>query len=278
MSKLRSVIAQIILKAEIVRDVWHHYRTEYYLISHPKCGRTWLRFMLAKAIAVRLGDPRHIVTDPMEVVLNCNRRRPIIHITHDGVDDVPAGTTQRGSEHYRKYRHKKVIFLVRDPRDVTVSYYFERTLRQNETYTLREFIRHPWWGAARTVDFMRQWYEHRHVPMDFLLIRYEDLHRDPGAELRNLMGFLGFGDSSDHAIELAVAYSRFENMRKMSLSELQDYDRLAPTDPDDEESYKVRRGKVGGYIDYLSRGDIEYIEKQMLALPREFGYRAGNGR
>ena len=34
--------------------------------------------------------------------------------------------------------------------------------------------------------------------------------------------------------------------------------RLQPTDAADEESYKVRRGKVGGYVDYLDQQDIAF--------------------
>jgi hypothetical protein len=38
-------------------------------------------------------------------------------------------------------------------------------------------------------------------------------------------------------------------------------ERLTPANADDEESYKVRRGKVSGYRDYLSDADIAYCSE-----------------
>jgi len=49
--------------------------------------------------------------------------------------------------------------------------------------------------------------------------------------------------------------------------------RLRPVDIDDAESYKVRKGKVGGYVDYLSDEDIGYLnQKTKTILPDYFGY------
>jgi hypothetical protein len=39
--------------------------------------------------------------------------------------------------------------------------------------------------------------------------------------------------------------------------------KLKPGDKNDPESYKTRRGKVGGYIDYLSSEEIEYLNQKM---------------
>jgi hypothetical protein len=49
--------------------------------------------------------------------------------------------------------------------------------------------------------------------------------------------------------------------------------RLRPGDASDPESFKVRRGVVGGYRDYLSPSDLAYIEARMARdLPACFGY------
>lgn len=252
-------------------SIYRHHKTDYYVISYPKCGRTWIRVMLAKSLALYFGDPRDIVYEPSDVINNVRANGPVVRFTHDGSGDPP--DPKIDNRRYYRYANKRVIFLVRDPRDVMVSYYFQRTRRQNESYSLSDFIRHPWWGIDRLIDFMRGWYEHRHVPLDFLLVRYEDLHRDPKIELRRILQFLGIIDISDDIIRNAVSYASFDNMRKMSLSELKHWSVLAPTNPNDPESFKVRRGEVGGYKKYLTREDIEYIEEKMRrGLPSFFGY------
>ena len=61
-------------------------------------------------------------------------------------------------------------------------------------------------------------------------------------------------------------------MRKMEASLEYDRQLLQPSDVNDPESYKVRRGKIGGYVDYLEPSDIEYADQAMAALDRRFGY------
>ena len=276
--KVQPALKQFILKSRIGRKIanlYHHYHTDCYVISYPKSGRTWLRVMLAKALALHFEDPRNIVFDPVDVVRNNHQRGPLIRFTHDRSAKSPAVETNQGEERYQQYTRKKVIFLVRDPRDVLVSHYFQRTRRRgyNHDLSLSDFVKHPWWGADRVVAFMKGWYEHRRVPSDFLLVRYEDMHRDTAAELRRILTFLNLGDVSDEIVRTSVDYASFDNMLKMSLNELSEEPRLAPADPQDPESFKVRKGEIGGYKRYLSAADVEYVEEIIRReLPLSFGY------
>jgi len=56
-------------------------------------------------------------------------------------------------------------------------------------------------------------------------------------------------------------------MRKVELENagkiIDKYHSLAPGDINDPESFKIRRGKIGGYIDYLSKEDIEFINAEI---------------
>ena len=54
-------------------------------------------------------------------------------------------------------------------------------------------------------------------------------------------------------------------MKKMEASRQYDPQLLQPGDVSDPESYKVRKGKVGGYADYLASDDIEYATQAMAA-------------
>ena len=47
---------------------------------------------------------------------------------------------------------------------------------------------------------------------------------------------------------------------------------LRPGDVRDPESFKVRRGKVGGYREYLSVEDQEYAAAALTQLDPRFGY------
>jgi len=72
--------------------------------------------------------------------------------------------------------------------------------------------------------------------------------------------------------EEALEFSRFENMQKLEAAGVFDSKILHPGDAHDPESFKVRRGKVGGYREYLSAEDLEYAADALMELDRRFGY------
>jgi hypothetical protein len=47
---------------------------------------------------------------------------------------------------------------------------------------------------------------------------------------------------------------------------------LSRADPDNPESYRVRRGVVGGYVDYLSTEEILTLERGLAHLDPRYGY------
>jgi hypothetical protein len=239
---------------------WSHQRTAVYMLSYPKCGRTWLRLMMGKALV----DDLDLSTDPMELNLlhKASRRVPRIRVTHD---DMPQLKRPDAVEHdKRRYAGKRVIFLVRDPRDTLISYYFQATKRRDRYEgTPADFLRHDVGALDTIIAYYNVWAEARTVPRTFCLIRYEDLHRDPVGELGRALDVVGHVPPR-HVLETAVEFSRFDNMRKLeTAAAVGAYDRMKPADEKDLESYKTRKGKVGGYRDYLSADDIAYMNDRI---------------
>jgi len=70
----------------------------------------------------------------------------------------------------------------------------------------------------------------------------------------------------------ALEFSRFENMQKLEAAGAFDSKILHPGDVRDPESFKVRRGKVGGYREYLSFEDQKYAASALAQLDPLFGY------
>ncbi len=68
---------------------------------------------------------------------------------------------------------------------------------------------------------------------------------------------------SDDDIFEAVQYASFNNMRKLEQTESFKSQKLRPTNINDLESFKTRKGKVGGFTDYLGEADIEYIDQKI---------------
>ena len=185
-----------------------------------------------------------------------------------------------------RFHAKKVIFLARDPRDVIVSSYFEMKNRgrlfgdnpyeqHRSTFegSLPEFIYQRRGGFDTLLTYYNIWAQNRHLPQDFLLVRYEDIKADPGGELRRVLDFLGLQAIAQATIDEAVSYASFENMRKMEAEARFQSGMLKPANQTDQESYKTRKGKTRGYVEYLSPAEIESLNQKMNAmLDPYFGY------
>src|SRR3954470_16339839 len=116
------------------RKQWRHARqlrrADVCLISYPKSGRTWLRLLVGEAIDAHF-DLGATPTMRLEVwpLRELREGVPAVFVYHDDLPQQKTPDELHASK--SKYRHKKVIFLARDPRDVMVSQYFHRTKRRS---------------------------------------------------------------------------------------------------------------------------------------------------
>jgi hypothetical protein len=231
------------------------------IVSFPKSGRTWLRMLIGKALCDRHGLPERRILDTFALTSAAGLLPAVF--THDGASNVEGRHLRRLDPHKRAFRRKKVLLLTRDPRDTVVSCFYEATRRKRLfPGSLSEFVRDPHYGIEKVVRFHELWWAARDVPDEFAAISYEELHADPGKRLREALAFLGASDVDEGIVTDAVEFSRFENMRRMELAGGVSRDtRLRPADVGDPDSYKTRRGKVGGYADALSQADLRFANR-----------------
>lgn len=249
--------------------------TQVYIISYPKSGRTWLRLMIGKAICDRYDLPTDLMIDTYELTKQAGLM--VTHFSHDYSSILSAFSYQGMPKNKSDYADNKVIFLLRDIKDVLVSSYFQATKRTDRfSGTMSEFIRSDLYGVRKIVTFYNAWYEQQHVPQAFLLLRYEDMHEDTEGVLRQTLEFMGMPNVDHELVKTAVAFARFENMKRLERSGFFQDDKMRPADANDAESYKVRKGQIGGYRDYLSAADIAYVDQVIaemgcpfLGVPRE---------
>jgi hypothetical protein len=246
---------------------WPRPEIEQFVVSFPKSGRTWLRVLLAGAEAVASGQDqaanaaRWLDTD---TITAGERTLSFTHGLSNQTGFGPADM-QAFADHISPRRR---LLLLRDPRDVVVSYFFQRTRRRTEQppgmpRTLAEFVRHPALGIDRIIQFTNIWVDAVSRGGPIMLLAYEHLHRQPLRCLQNALTFLGMDCPAADALQRAIDFASFQNMRKMEASD----DRLAsrklkPGDPADEESYKLRKGKISAYSEYLAPAEIEFIDER----------------
>jgi hypothetical protein len=259
-------------------------RIRTYVISYPKSGRTWLRTLLGKVLQehfeLDLEDPSLLLE--IDKLCQLDGRIPCIRLTHD--DRPHFKRPEDLSTDKTRYRRSKVIFLVRDPRDIVVSNYFEY-IKRGAKYNaadpeyqedLSSYLHYEIGSLETLIRFYNIWGQNRHVPLGFLLVSYEDLHRNTAKELRRVLDFLGLDEVRDEVVDQAVEFGRFDNMHRLETQGVIQSFRLRPGDANDPESYKTRRGKVGGYVDYLDSDDIDCLNRRMdTELDSYYGYNSG---
>jgi hypothetical protein len=251
---------------------------DVFLVSFPKCGRTWLRLLIGKALAVHFGEGDGNEVLELEPLTARLPGVPRIRVTHH--DDPQKKAPEDLSADKGAFRGKRVIFLVRDPRDVVVSMYFQNKCRVKKAFVAQEDLAdaarfvHSRVGSLETIlAYYKIWARERHVPAGFLLVRYEDLHSDPAATLRRVFDFLGLPSVGDDALDRAIEYCRFDNMRRMEVEGHFQSARLKTRNPSDPDSFKTRRGEVGAYREYLDPETLSYLDGRVASdMPPLFGY------
>jgi hypothetical protein len=253
-------------------------RGDAIVISIPKSGRTWVRTFFCAYFCTRVGRPFTLEPEKYET-----SGIPRIIYSHDLFEQrtkadlwdrvrgkylIPAGEIRRGP----------VILLVRDPRDAFVSHYVQLVRRSADTpnelkqKSASDLLRDRAFGIDAIVDTMNRWLAEFSGHENFALVRYEALRAEPEKTFRELLAAIGEKSPSQEALAHALAFSEFENMKKMEAAGAFDSKILMPGDAKDPESFKVRRGKIGGYREYLSNEDQRYAAAVMERLDPRFDY------
>jgi Sulfotransferase domain len=251
---------------------------EAIILSVPKSGRTWLRAFLCAYFCKRFG---------LEFTLRPDRyhehRIPRLIFSHDLFEHRTKGDRwDRVRGKYliprRELDRAKIILLVRDPRDCFVSLYLQLTRRDPNAplrlrqKTVSEMLRDRRFGVHAIINAMNDWINEFSGQENFSLVRYEALRASPAEYFRDLLAMLGEASADANIFQEALEFSRFENMQKLEAAGAFDSNILHPGDVRDPESFKVRRGKVGGYREYLSVEDQQYAATALAELDPRFGY------
>ena len=255
-------------------------QADYVIVSFPQSGRTWLRAMLTRFYQTRYGIAEMRLLG-LKNLSRLNAQVPKVFFTHDHY--IRDYTGHRDSK--IDFGGKKLVLLVRDPRDVAVSSYHSLRYRPNPTRRGMNLIEadgaeapaafdYMRFRANWAIDFMNSWQGELEREGQRLLVRYEDLRAAPAVELERVLTFLDAAPTAAE-VEDAVEFASFDNMRKLEeRAAFGSADRrIVPGEAGNPESFKVRRGKVGGYRDYLSEAEAAELDGLVARrLSSVFGY------
>ncbi len=239
---------------------------DVFVVSYFRSGSTWSRFLLGNFIH----------QDQPVVFTNMERLLPSIYSLPDRV----LRTLPRVLKSHECFdpRYPRVVYLVRDPRDVAVSFYFYNLKVRviPDGYPMDEFITR--FLAANVVgyadrvgswnDHVLSWIRLRQGKPGFRVVRYEDLLADPGKELTKLAPLLGF-DPTPARVQRAVQLSSASHMQTLEKQQSKEW---VTTKDTRQDIPFVREGKSGGWRKKLSESAVRAIEQAWGSTMQELGY------
>lgn len=223
------------------------------LAAFPKSGSTWVRFVLCNLVSLRYWDGR-----PLDFPL-LDRTMPELGVTSlapgwDYGDLLPRVVKTHRSA-WPVLREVPALLLVRDPRDVMVSFFHHDAAQggpRNPGDTLSTFLRGRRWGVPAWIRHTASWRD-----AGATVVRYEDLKADPRAGFRRVVEALG-ARIPDALLSEAVERSTLEATRAA--------EERGGLDPDKgfDDSFRfVRKGAVGEGRQVLSDEDRAWIAARL---------------
>ena len=185
------------------------------IVSFPKSGNTWLRFMLAHLVR---SDKSRPVT-----YHNINALSPTSHIftTTEIAKNLVPGAPVFIKEHanyyeMEKYPWERAIYVYRDGLDVLYSYWKFIDAQAPGLYkNINRFVEGYWIHCGHWGDHIMSWRKGGKSHQKVLFLKYEELLDDPISAMRNCIDFLEI-NASNELVEEAVKENTASRMKKLN--------------------------------------------------------------
>jgi Sulfotransferase domain len=243
-----------------------------FLVSYPRSGNTWTRFLIANLLhpetAVGFANIESLVPDTAALSSRTLKRVPRPRVLK--------------SHQYFDPRYPKVLYVVRDPRDVALSYYqFHRKYGfVKDNYPIEEFVADFVGGRLVSADWgtwaenVASWVYTRRQRPAFMLVRYEDLKRNTERELGRIAHFLGVAPDPK-LLARAIQQSSADRMRELEQKQQHEW---IGTKKHRKDIPFVGQASAGAWEQKLPAASVSLIEaawgELMVALSYELSVRA----
>jgi estrone sulfotransferase len=250
-------------EARLRKTFMHSLReSDIFIVTYPRSGTTWLGFMLANLLKGK--------TDELLTLRESSFGKYVPTVGPEPKGNVVSKFAMLPDPRYFRTHSlfnasfPNVIYLLRDPRDVMVSYFhFCKLTNPDFNLAMKEFIIRE--------DFMIcGWDVHvsgwllENTPKSLLMVKYEEILSDAVTVLRKIADYSKLECQESDLIRVSSA-SEFGKMRslenKFGVDRVKDY----------SEKF-IRRGESGVWRDELDEECLETIEKKFGSVMKCVGY------
>jgi hypothetical protein len=260
-AKLRFLMSKTPVRRPVM---WLRHRglrpADIFFSTYPRSGTTWTRFTMFEILTGENATFESVNSLMLGVGMH-DRARSVL----------PNGGRLIGTHEGFRKEYKRSIYLLRDVRDVILSEYAFMTaldrFHGDMDQFLKAFFKGKVTGYGSWPRHVASWLECPYYGTDDLLIlRYEDLRRDPEAGFTKMLRFGGL-ERDPEQIRRAIANNSVEQMRAKELQ--------SPRKASVRGQF-IRTGKVGGWAGKFTPEQLDTIDYHAGDVMDRMGYERGS--
>lgn len=224
------------------------------IISYPKSGRTWLARMLSNYYGYYFAE-KDFSKKGLKLITQ-GKMGPTNWITTFHEIDL-----DRLNE-LKKIYNKKIVYLIRDPRDCLTSYYFYKIYhKQNKINMIFHWLKINTFKKKFMEDTLNSWKVHvnTYIGTADYVVKYEDLlDKSQGNCANSLCEIIENVDRSK--LEKVIENFRFENITGRQHGE-------------EDKTAFARKGIKGDWLNYFNKKGYKKLIKETLGQELvQYGY------
>jgi hypothetical protein len=247
-----------------MRQVTIRTKDYFYIISFPRSGNTWIVNSLREYLGAQRAEIAPSVYGGEELTINRALR---VKVAGEYTSAHPIGvkTHMSRSEFDRKrLPWNRILYLVRDVRDVMTSYYFyihgflNKDTETIQNFSPAHFQEHLERRLPEYKNHVEGWL--KHDGYDVLVVRYEELKTDYIETLKRIRSFLQLANL---ATETEVKCKYVDNFRQQ--------DKFTSVLRGDNMDF-YRKGVVGDWKNYFTEEHIKTVKRVVGPLLLKLRY------
>ncbi|WP_353930081.1 sulfotransferase domain-containing protein [Okeanomitos corallinicola TIOX110] len=242
---------------------------DVYLVSYPRSGNTWMRVIMSELLYHKSGDSieelQNYVPDIHQPIFTKDLIKSNFHVIKSHYPYVVNNNIKNRAS---VKNYKKVVYIVRDPRDILISHY---KYLNNFRYSIN-FDKFIWdWITGRI--WPCSWQEHvnswigmgyENIGVEIELIKYEDLLLNPEPEIMKLSTIMGIQFTSED-VQRALQAAAVEKMRSKETKGMPRHERQ-------EKAQFIGEATNKQWLEKLTAEQLNLIEEYLGHTMKRCGY------